>query len=643
MDKNSIIGFALIFVLIMAWQQFLKPSQAELEQQQRTQDSLALVEVQADSIANIKEVIPAPTITRDSLGNVVVDSMQVAKLSGVYGAFATAAAGEEEDIVLENDLIKITFTNKGARIKEVLLKEYFKMSDASEGENKLPLVLLEDEKNRFEYELPTLTAASGGVSSGDLFFEAQKSSNSITFRAKADGGGFFEQKYTLKDAYTLDYDVQFSGLGNVLKRDAQKIELNWVNYLDKLERNQSYERTMSSVYFREVEDDATYCSCTGDDEEVLDEEKVEWVAHSNQFFNSAIITKDIPFAGGVFATKVYTDEEEDLKRLSSKLAIPYDARASNNAFAMQMYIGPKEYDRLLAFENEMEYTVPFGVSIFGTINRYIVRPLFSFLSSFIGSAGIVILVLTLIVKLLLFPLTYKMLYSQSKMAALKPQIAKVREKHKDDAQAQQMETMKMYREFGVNPLGGCMPMVLQMPIWFALYRFFPSAIEFRQTPFLWANDLSSFDVFYQLPFEIPFYGAHVSLFTLLWALTTIIYVYYNSRHMDMSAMSNPAMQYMQYFMPVIFVVFFNNFASGLTAYLFFSNLTNILQTLITKNVIISQSKIEQELADYKKKPKKKGGFQQRLEEAMKQQQDAQADREKKKTQSVASNRKKKKK
>lgn len=592
-----------------------------------------MVEARKDSLANLQETTTPTVVTRDSSGNVVVDSTQVAQLSGAYGAFATAAAGEEQETVLENDLLKITFTNKGGRIKEVLLKEYFKMSDASEGENKLPLTLLEDEKNIFEYQLPTLTAATGSVSTGDLFFDADKSSNSVTFRAKAQDGGYFEQKYTLKDAYTLDYDIKFSGLGNVLKRDAQSIELNWVNYLDKLERNQSYERTMSSVYYRELGDDATYCSCTGDDLETLDEEKVEWVAHANQFFNSALITKEVPFSGGEFETKVYTDEDEDLKRLSSKVAIPYSG--SEPSFAMQMYIGPKEYDRLQAFDNEMEYTVPFGVSIFGTINRYIIRPLFQFLSGFIGSAGIVILVLTLIVKLLLFPLTYKMLYSQSKMAALKPQLEKVREKHKDDQQQQQMETMKMYREYGVNPLGGCMPMVLQMPIWFALYRFFPSAIEFRQTPFLWANDLSSFDVFAQLPFSIPFYGAHVSLFTLLWALTTVAYVYYNSRHIDMSAMSNPAMQYMQYFMPIMFVFFFNNFASGLTAYLFFSNMTNILQTLITKNFIISKSKIEQELEDHKKKPKKKGSFQQRLEEAMKQQQAAQAEREKKATRNNA--------
>jgi len=293
---------------------------------------------------------------------------------------------------------------------------------------------------------------------------------------------------------------------------------------------------------------------------------------------------------------------------------------------MQFYVGPNEFNRLASFELDMEDIVPYGSSIFGTINRWIIRPMFNILSSFIGSAGIVILLLTFIVKLVLYPLTYKMLYSQSKMGALKPRLAKLKEKNPDDAQAVQMETMKLYREFGVNPLGGCFPIALQMPIWFALYRFFPASIEFRQASFLWATDLSSYDVITYLPFAIPFYGEHVSLFTILWAVTTVIYTYYNTKHMDMSV--NPMMKYMQYFMPIMFLFFFNNFAAGLSCYLFFSNLMNITQTVVTKNYLIDKGKIEKELQEYKKKPKKKGGFQDRLADAMRQAQGAQAEREK---------------
>ena len=222
-----------------------------------------------------------------------------------------------------------------------------------------------------------------------------------------------------------------------------------------------------------------------------------------------------------------------------------------------------------------------------------------------------------------------MLKSQTMMAGLKDKIKALKDKHSDDSQTQQMETMKLYREYGVNPLGGCLPMVLQMPIWFALYRFFPASIEFRQADFLWANDLSSYDIFWKLPFEIPFgFGAHISLFTLLWAVTTLIYTYYNTRHMDMGA--NPAMKYMQYIMPIMFMGFFNSFAAGLTCYLLFSNLINITQTIVTKNYIIDNEKINRELDAYKKKPKKKKGFQQRLEKALKEQQAIQEQQKKKK-------------
>jgi YidC/Oxa1 family membrane protein insertase len=250
--------------------------------------------------------------------------------------------------------------------------------------------------------------------------------------------------------------------------------------------------------------------------------------------------------------------------------------------------------------------------------------------SFIGIKGIVILVLTLIVKLLLYPLSYKMLYSQAKMTALKPQLSSLREKFKDDPSQMQMESMKIYREFGVNPLGGCLPVVIQMPVWLALYRFFPASIEFRQADFLWATDLSSYDAAFWLPFAIPFYGQHVSLFTLLWVITTLIYTYYNMQQMDMGSMGGAnaeMMKWMQYLMPVFFLFFFNNFASGLTCYLVFSNILNVAQTIITKKWIIDDNKIKEQLEAYRKKPKKKGGFQTRLEEALKQQQAVAAQRE----------------
>lgn len=622
MDKNTLIGFALIFVLLIVWQQFNMPSQEELERQEQIQDSIE----QAQQLAEAEIAKPEETTTLTVQDEIAAlpDSLKEEKLSGLFGPFSSAGSGEEKLITVENELMTLVLTNKGGRIKEVILKEFEKnVLTEEKKEVKEELKLLSDEKNKFEYLLPIASLPSGGVRTGDLFFDVQQRGNEVVFRANAGSGRYFEQKYSLQDnSYRIGYDIKLEGLQNVLANNAEEIELIWHDYLDRIEINHDFERRYSTIYFKPAEDGVDYCSCTSDDVEELNDQRIKWISHSNQFFNSTLIAKE-SFASGVLETQVLDTEDADLKKLVSSLKVPYN-RSSTENFAMEFYVGPNEFDRLREVGSELEDIVPFGWSIFGTVNRWIVRPLFNFLSSFIGSKGIVILVLTFMVKLCLYPLTYRMLYSQSKMGALKPQIEKLKEKVKDPQQ-QQVETMKMYREFGVNPLGGCMPMLLQMPIWIALYRFFPASIEFRQASFLWATDLSSYDVMTYLPFEIPFVGGHISLFTILWAGTTLIYTYYNTKHMDMSA--NPAMKYMQYLMPIMFLGFFNTYASGLTCYLFFSNLFNIGQTVVTKNYIIDQDKVRAELEENKKKPKKKSGFQERLEAAMKEQQRVQAQRE----------------
>ena len=623
MDRNTIIGLTLIFILLLVWQQVMQPTEEEILEQQQRQDSIEAVQQRQDSLEEIEEDTTSALEVVETQG----DSLRLLRRQAAYGPFSGAAAGTARDVVLENDLFRVTFSTKGGRIREALLKNHDKVVGNEKGKDvKAPLSLLENEKNKFEYFFPVANLPTGGVSSGDLYFEVVKSDQqSVTFRAAADNGGYFEQSYRIAEGtYNIDYDIRLENLNSVISNNADEIRLNWVNYLGKLEKNTTYERRYSTVYFKPVEEDPDYCSCTSDDKEEITGQRVKWVSNANQFFNSTLIADDA-FNSAILETKMLPEEAEDLKLLVSQISIPYNHSASET-FAMEFFVGPNEFDRLYAMGNSLQDIIPFGWSIFGTINRWVIRPLFSFLSSFIGSKGIVILFLTFIVKILLYPLTYRMLYSQSKMGALKPRLEGMKDKFKDDPQAQQMETMKLYREFGVNPLGGCMPMVLQMPIWFALYRFFPASIEFRQAGFLWANDLSSYDVFVNLPFELPFnMGAHISLFTLLWAVTTLIYTYYNTRHMDMSA--NPAMKYMQYIMPVMFLGFFNTFASGLTCYLLFSNLFNIAQTIVTKNYIIDNEKIEKELEAYRKKPKKKGGFQQRLEAALKEQQRVQEQRE----------------
>lgn len=612
MDRNTIVGFLLIFGVMLLWTQLSAPT-AEQIAEQRLQDSLAQV---ATTPASLQAAATPATYVPDT------SSQGVALANSTYGAFAPRPTTQSREVVLENDLLKLTFSSLGGRITKAEVKKYDKLTlGEDKKEIRSTVQLLEDAGDEWSYKLPATGAAGGFVNTGTLPFEVQQSGNTITFTAPAQGGGYFQQRYTLGEDYTIDYAVTTSGL-TAATGPIDALELKWVNYLDKIERNVQYEQQNSLTYWKELDENPDYVSASGEDTEISDG-RVVWVSNTNQFFNSSIVATDVPFASVTMKSAVEPEESVNLKRLETTFSIPMNANAGTANY--KLFVGPNEFERLESLGSDLEDIIPFGWSIFGTVNRWIIRPIFSFLSSYIGQAGLIILTLTVLIKLALYPLTYKMLHSQAKMQALKPRMAKLKEKFKDDAQTQQMETMKIYREYGVNPAGGCMPMVLQMPIWFALYRFFPASIEFRQKSFLWATDLSSYDVFAQLPFEIPFYGDHVSMFTLLWVVTTIIYTFYNSKMMDMGQMANnPALKYMQYGMPVMFLFFFNSFAAGLTVYLVFSNVFNIAQTVITKNFIINHEKIEAGLVKKKAQPKKKTGFGARLEEALKQQQAAQA-------------------
>lgn len=627
MDRNNIIGIALIFILFLAWQYFLTPSKAQIAAQQRTQDSIARVERLRDSLTIVKKQEAKKKLEAAAE---VPDTQRAQILGGQFGAFAAVAVGTAETTVLENELIRVTFSNKGGRIKDVLMKKHFKMVHGKDRKDrKIPLHLLEDNKNRFEYILP-VQGLRNGVNTADLYFAAEKDGNSVTFRADAGNGQYFSQTYTLTtNSYKLDYALDFKGMDKVFASNAKTIELKWVNYLDKIEKSTQYERQYSTLNFKPVDVRSGRCSPTKQySEKDAEGAPIQWIANTNQFFNSSLMS-DKGFASAKMSSKNLAEESEDLKEMVSSIQIPFRG-GSNEQFAMHFYIGPNEFDRLHNMGYNMSDIVPFGQNILGTINRWVIRNLFSFLTWMISSKGIVILMLTLLVKLILFPLTYRMIYSQSKMTALKPEIDRLKERHGDDQQKVQMETMKMYREFGVNPLGACFPMLLQLPIWFALYRFFPASIEFRQASFLWAGDLSSYDEFFQLPFKIPFgFGDHISLFALLWVLSTLLYTWYNSKNMDFSA--QPAMLYMQYIMPVMFMGFFNSSASGLSAYMLFSNLLNIGQTLATKYFLIDEKKIKAGMDAYRKKPKKKSGFGERMETMLKEQQKQAEERNKDKT------------
>ncbi len=619
MERNQVIGIVLIMATFLLWTITSAPPEVKKAEEKTGSDSTSAV---AQTTKDTVQISPASATLQN-------DSTIDAGTAVLFGPFAPAAKGTEQEEILENELVRIRFSTKGAMIKEVFLKKHFRTITGADGkEEKEPVTLLSSPENTFSYALPVPGTASGVVNSQQLYYTVSKEKNALIFRAMAGENSWFEQKYALApDNYALNYTVASHGLESVLAKGTKQITLQWTNHLQKYEKGEQFEQNYSTVYFKEKEESTDYCSCVSDDSKELKDKAVEWVAHTNQFFNSSLIARSGSFLG-ISASTTMTDFKQSpyVKIAKSTIQLPI-SDTNEGSFSMTMYSGPNEYTRLAALGNHIEEIIPFGSSIFGTINRWVIRPFFDFLSMHIGSKGIVIILLIFLIKMLLYPLMYKMLHSQAKMGALKPELAHLKEKHKDDLQKQQMETMKIYREYGVNPLGGCMPMLLQMPIWYALFRFFPASITFRQEPFLWASDLSSYDVLFMLGFEIPYFGAHVSLFTLLWAASTIVYSYYNMQNMDFSA--NPAMKYMQYIMPVLFLAFFNNYASGLTCYMFFSNLINILQTIVTKNYIFDEAKIRAELLREKTKPKKKSGFAAKLEEAMKQQQAMQEQRKKK--------------
>lgn len=546
-----------------------------------------------------------------------------------YGVFTPAAVGQNEQKTLENDKFKITFNTKGGTIAKVEVKNFLQYNQATEDPyDKEPLVLMNDPKNKFEYYIPLNGTSKGDISTADLFFEPELKGNVLRLRAyAADKSKYIEQKYTIGDNYVLDYQLTLEGVNDVMPRD-QNIILNWYSYVSKIEKNPHYEATMTTVYYKNVDDDFNYCDCRSTDKDEL-ELPVEWVSQSQQFFNTSLFAESgTVFKTATVATKMLDAKSEHLKELGSLIEIETKDQKSA-AYNMQMYIGPNDYDELVLMGNEFERIIPFGWSIFGFISRSVIRPLFNFFAMFISNYGLIILLLTFLIRLVLFPLQYKMILNGVKMSVIKPEMEAMRNKHKDDPAAMQSAQMRMYQEYGLNPLGGCLPMLLTMPIWIALYRFFPSSIDFRQKEFLWADDLVSYDSiwdFGEYPIIYDIYGAHMSLFTLLWMLSMFAFLWYNSKQMDMSAAGGAnmkMMKYMQFSFPILFFFALNSWAAGLTAYMLFSNLLNITQTFVTKNILINKDKLRAEMLENKKnfKEKPQTGFMAKYQELLKEQQE----------------------
>jgi YidC/Oxa1 family membrane protein insertase len=629
MDKNTIIGFLLIGAVLIVFTWLNKPTPEQLEAQRRMQDSIALVE-QAKLLEQQQAFEKAAKAEQEFAS--LPDSVRVAKLQNSFGVFADAMVGEDGTTVLENELIEVRLKNKGGRVGYVRLKEY----DNYKGE---PLVLFNEEDSKFDLKL--VTATNRVINTEDLYFTPIKGadSNSVTMRLNTGDGSYLDFVYTLNpNEYMLQFSIKGTGLNGVLSPSTTALDLDWEQKIIQQEKGRKFEDRYATVYYKLMADDVEYLSETQDDNKQLSS-RLKWIAYKDMFFSSILIADGEGFESTVIDSKMLPKDSPFLKAYKTTTSIPFDLKG-NEATDMRFYFGPNQFSLLKSFDDhvekadqlDLEKIVPLGWGIFRWVNQYFVIPLFNFLGKYISSYGLLIFLLTVIVKILLFPLTRKSYLSSAKMRVLRPQVEEINTKYpgQDQAMERQRATMELYSRAGASPMSGCVPMLLQMPILIALFMFFPTAIELRHQSFLWAHDLSTFDAIVSwntyIPIITPYFGNHISLFCLLMTITNIVYTKFNMEQTNTGQQQMPGMKAMMYFMPLMMLVFFNEYASGLTYYYFISTLITILQTMIFRYTI-DEEKLLAKLEANKKKPMKKSSFLKRLEEVQKAQQ-AQLDKQK---------------
>lgn len=580
MERSSTIGYILIFFLFLGFWFFNKDNIQQLENQ--------------DSTSEITTSNRDSSQFSDNEDLVIKDS------------FEKSTKIEEKLFTLKNSLLSVDFSNIGGIPKVVNLLDY-KNYDSSD------LLLIDTNQLQFEYSIPL---SNGNVinTSKVEFEQIQSEENSVSYKYSYNGADII-QTYTLKPkSYNLDYSVKFNGFNNTISPNNRYAEITWKSEIQKLEKTAKDERPVTSVYYKYAsDDDIDYLSETKDDDETLTS-NVQWISFKQKFFNHTLINQNNFKEEGIFLESLEPEDESEayVKKLSAKLFIPIE---SNDVVErMAWYFGPNHYPTLKDQNIGLQKIIPLGWGIFGWVNKGLVIPIFNWLNNYFSNYGLIILLLTLIIKLGLFFPMYKVYKSSAKMRILKPELDEIKERTKGDAQKAQQEQMKLYKQAGVSPLGGCLPQLIQMPILFAMFRFFPASIELRQKELWWADDLSSYDSIFDFPngFEIPFYGDHVSLFTLMMTLVTILFTYMNSQ--NSGQMVGP-MKTVMYVMPIMFLGFFNNYAAALSFYYFLSTCITIVQNVVIRKFVIDEDKLHQQIQESKKKKvvMKKSNLQKRLE------------------------------
>ena len=613
-DINTIIGFVLIFGILLWIMYQQQPTEKELaEKSKQEQVAKTLKENELKTVTNVVSAA-------DSVSN---NPAQIAKLQSSLGSFAYSASlpsAKQNFTVLENNVMVVHVANKGGYIANLKLKKF---EQFKKGSGKL-VELIKNNNSNFNIKLQTKDNKT--LNTKDLFFEpvlSRVGSNQIlTMRLKAGENQYLEYKYLLKDNdYMLDFDINSKAL-NATLNNSKPLDLEWDMKTFRNEKSVSYENRYTELRFNQ-DGKKDYLGLGNDDKETV--EKVSYVGFKQHLFAS-ILSSSIPFEKAeVFSNNLVADEKTDTiftKYYKANLPIAFQNGEINQK--MNFYFGPTDYVTLKSYNKNLEEIVPLGWGIFGWINKFIFIPVFGFLSSFIPF-GWAIVLFTVLVKLAMSPVTYKSFLSQAKMKVLRPEITELGEKFSKDPMKKQQETMKLYNKAGVNPMAGCIPALIQMPIFYALFQFFPSAFSLRQEGFLWADDLSSFDSVLKIPFDIPFYGNHVSLFALLASIAIFFYMKMTTGDQQMAPPQEgmpdmgKIMKIMIYVSPIMMLFLFNNYGSGLSLYNFVSNLITIGIMLVIKNYIVDNDKIHAQIQENKlKEPKKQGKFQRKLQEVMEQ-------------------------
>ncbi len=606
LDLNSIIGFVLIFGILLFWFYTTKPTPEELEAEKAKQE-----QVEAE-----KQIQETPKVVPETKPKTIdlTDSVAVADYRSEVGAFGFTAASDG-NTTLENEVLYLEVSNKGGQIVEAKMKNFVT-------HDSLPVYLVKD--GNADFGLTFTTNDNRVLNTNALFFEPSISKNGqnqvLSMRAKVSNNQFLEYRYEMKpNEYLVDFTIRSQGLNSVLN-GTRPIDLEWK--LKAIRHNKSvlYENRYTRLTYNHDAEKISKLSESSD----LDEETevdIKWLSYRQHFFSSILATNE-HFKTAELSSKNLVEEEskEELFTKEYHSKMPLELQGGELSQNMYWYYGPTDAKVLDDYkELGLVDSIPFGWGIFGWINRFIFTPFYTFLSSFLPY-GIAIIVMTIIVRLALSPVTYKSYLSQAKMKVLKPEITEIGEKYKDNAMKKQQETMKLYNKAGVSPMSGCIPALLQLPIFYALFMFFPTSFALRQKSFLWAEDLSSYDTIFNLPFAIPFYGDHVSLFPILASVAIFFYMMMTTgQSMQMQQQPGmPNMKFIMYLSPIMMLFFFNNYASGLSLYYFISNLITIFIMLAIKKYILDEDKIHAQIQENKKKPKKENKFQRKMREMMEQ-------------------------